>query len=326
VRVTPDCDSINSFIICSAEGIQVDPEVAFDGANYMAVWSDLRVAGNNTVYAARVTQAGVVLDPGGFPVGPADGTSQKQPSIEFIDDKYFVVWGHLAAPYGVTGRFVNLDGTLGDTVHLATANNVVHNTSVAYDGNKMFVVWSEYPGLLRGQLVSPAGALIGSPFTIADDILVVNSGNICFGGYEYFVVYTRWVGSYLELWGRKYDTSGNPMGAQFGITDPGQSNSDGSVVAGDEYYLCVWSKLLYPSDIYGSLDIAVGIEHDGSSMTVKETPCTTTIISGPLLLPADKEFIVFDITGRVVQPDKIQPGIYFIARDERIIQKVIKVR
>jgi hypothetical protein len=326
VRVTPDCDSIGSFIICSEEGIQTEPEIAFDGSNYMVVWLDLRVTGSNIVYASRVTQSGVVLDPGGIQVGPENGTNQKQPSIKFIGNKYFVVWGHLVAPFDVTGRFVNLDGTLGDTIHIATASDVVHNTAIAYDGDKMFVVWTEYPGLLRGQLVSTTGVLIGAPFTIADDILVVNSGNICFSGSEYFVIYTRWVGSYLELWGRKYDMSGNPLAPSFRITDPGQSNTEGSVVAGDEYYLCVWSKLLYPSDIYGNLDFEVGIESNGSNEIIQEIPFPTTIINGPLLLPDNKDCKVCDITGRSVVPDKIQPGIYFVIREERVVQKVIKVR
>jgi hypothetical protein len=35
---------------------------------------------------------------------------------------------------------------------------------------------------------------------------------------------------------------------------------------------------------------------------------------------------VFDITGRVVEPTKIQPGIYFIEVDGKITKKVIKVR
>jgi hypothetical protein len=326
VRVTPDCDSIGSLIICSAEGIQTEPEVAFDGNNYIVVWLDLRVSGSNVVYASRVTQTGVVLDSAGFQVGPANGTYQKQPSIKFVGDKYFVVWGHLAAPFSVTGRFVYPDGTLDDTIHIATASGVVHNTAIAYDGSQMFVVWTEYPGLLRGQLVSTTGVLIGSPITIADDILVVNSGRICFSGSEYFVIYTRWVGSYLELWGRKYDMSGNPLAPSFRITDPGQSNTEGSVVAGDEYYLCVWSKLLYPSDIYGSLDFEVGIESNGSNEVIQKTPFPTTIINGPLLLPGDRKYVVCDITGRVVAPDKIQPGIYFVVRDKCVVQKVVKVR
>jgi hypothetical protein len=326
VRVTPDCDSINSFNICSVAGVQVYPDVAFDGTNYMAVWSDLRIAANSTVYAARVTQASVVLDPAGIQVGPANGTMQKEPSIEFIGDKYFVVWGHLTPPFGVTGRFVNLDGTLGDTIHVANSSAEVHSTAIAYDGNKMFVVWNEYPGLLRGQLVSTTGALIGSPFTIADNDVVVGSGSICFSGSEYFVIYGRRPGSYMELWGRRYDTSANPILSPFMIAEPTHDCADGYVVDGDEHYLCVWSRLLYPADIYGNLDVEVGIEIGGSDVIVQEIPYTTTIINGPLLLPADKEYMVFDISGRVVTPDKIQPGIYFVVSDNRVIHKVIRVR
>jgi hypothetical protein len=52
----------------------------------------------------------------------------------------------------------------------------------------------------------------------------------------------------------------------------------------------------------------------------------TTIFRGPLQLPAGKKCKVFDITGRIVEPDKIQPGIYFIEVDGELVQKVVKVR
>jgi hypothetical protein len=221
---------------------------------------------------------------------------------------------------------VNTDGTLGDTVHIATPGDVVHSTDIAYDGSKMFVVWAEYPGLLRGQFVSTSGTLIGSPFTIADDVLVVNAGSICFSGSEYFVIYSRWEGSVLELWGRKYDVSGNPIGSAFRIANPAQSCSDGYVVAGDDYYLCVYSRLLYPSDIYGNLDTEVGIE-DSETRVIKERPeYTTTITSGSIVLPDDKEFKIFDIMGREVTPHNLRAGIYFVVIDSSVTHKVIKVR
>ena len=53
---------------------------------------------------------------------------------------------------------------------------------------------------------------------------------------------------------------------------------------------------------------------------------TPTIFSGPLILPEGPNCKVFDITGRVVMPNKIKPGIYFIEVDEKIIKKVVKVR
>jgi hypothetical protein len=326
VRVTPECDSINSLNICSADGIQTDPDVAFDGTNYMVVWSDMRVTSMKTVYSARVTQAGAVLDPGGVQIGPDNGTWQNQPSIVFIGDKYFAVWGHLMAPFGVTGSFINLDGTPGDTVRIATAAAEVHNTCVVYDGEKMLVVWSEYPGNLWGQFVSTGGSSIGSPFTIADDVLVTNSGRVCFSGSEYFIIYSRWVSSVIELWGRKYDASGSPLGSAFRIANPAQSSTDGYVIAGDEYYLCVWSKLLYPADIYGNLDIDVGIEDDDTRVMEQKARYTTTITSGPLPLPDGKEFKVFDISGREVAPHNLRAGIYFVEIEGDVVQKVIKVR
>lgn len=51
-----------------------------------------------------------------------------------------------------------------------------------------------------------------------------------------------------------------------------------------------------------------------------------TIITGPLVLPADEECKVFDITGREVKPHPLTPGIYFIEINSRITQKVIKIR
>ncbi len=59
---------------------------------------------------------------------------------------------------------------------------------------------------------------------------------------------------------------------------------------------------------------------------IKNIPYGTTIFSGPLQLPQDKAYRVFDITGRVVIPEQIKPGIYFIEVDGNLVQKIIKVR
>jgi len=52
----------------------------------------------------------------------------------------------------------------------------------------------------------------------------------------------------------------------------------------------------------------------------------STVFSGPLQLPEGVQYKVLDITGRVIAPGKIKPGIYFIEIDGHITQKVIKVR
>lgn len=51
-----------------------------------------------------------------------------------------------------------------------------------------------------------------------------------------------------------------------------------------------------------------------------------TIFCGPLQLPEGNKCKVYDITGRIVKPDRIQPGIYFIKVDGVVIRKVVKVK
>ena len=53
---------------------------------------------------------------------------------------------------------------------------------------------------------------------------------------------------------------------------------------------------------------------------------TATILSGPLSLPRGGKCRVYDINGRVVEPDQVSRGIYFIELDDKIVQKVVKIR
>ncbi|MGB3340862.1 MAG: T9SS type A sorting domain-containing protein [bacterium] len=53
---------------------------------------------------------------------------------------------------------------------------------------------------------------------------------------------------------------------------------------------------------------------------------SASIMNGPLLLPEGKDCRVFDITGRVVVPEKTKPGIYFIEINGKITRKVVKIR
>jgi len=65
---------------------------------------------------------------------------------------------------------------------------------------------------------------------------------------------------------------------------------------------------------------------EGISWSCETQNLCPTILRGPLQLPKNAGYKVFDITGRVIMPEMMKPGIYFIGIDDHIVQKVIKVR
>jgi hypothetical protein len=65
---------------------------------------------------------------------------------------------------------------------------------------------------------------------------------------------------------------------------------------------------------------------ESRNMRVQVSSIQTTIFSGPLQLPEGTKCRVFDIAGRLVEPYKMQPGIYFVEVDGVVTQKVVKVR
>jgi hypothetical protein len=70
---------------------QSQPAVAFDGTNYLVVWSDSGSAGACSIYGARVTPEGKVLDPVGFVVSPAT-LNPFRPAVAFDGTNFLVVW------------------------------------------------------------------------------------------------------------------------------------------------------------------------------------------------------------------------------------------
>ena len=119
------------------------------------------------------------------------------------------------------------------------------------------------------------------------------------------------------FWTTTYGGYSLDDGYEVGLTDDG-----GYIIAGVTYSFGtagsgdVWLLKTAPD---------IGIEEHRTPV-VSNTWTAATIIQGPLLLPEGKECRVFDIAGRIVTPDKVRPGIYFIEVEGTITQKVVKIK
>jgi hypothetical protein len=120
----------------------------------------------------------------------------------------------------------------------------------------------------------------------------------------------------VELWIARYN-------------GPGDDHDEAHAIATDDggnVYVTGYSYDAFTYMDYATIKYApTGVE-ELLITEVKPSSLRATVYSGPLQLPENKKCRVFDITGRLVEPNKIQPGIYFIEVDGVVIQKVVKVR
>ncbi len=162
----------------------------------------------------------------------------------------------------------------------------------------------------------------GNGFDAANAIVLDNSGNVYVTGrsvgsgtdYDYATV--KYDSSGVEQWVERYNGTGNDFDEANAIVldNVGYVYVTGASMGAGTGSDCATIK-------YTSLNIA-----EERTTSVENSYLGATIFSGTLFLPNDKNCKVFDITGRVVMPDKIRPGVYFLEIDNKIVQKVVKVR
>ena len=134
-----------------ASGYQFDPAIAFDGENYLLVWTDSRSAEDEAdIYGARISREGVLLDPYGFVISQVAGL-QTMPAVVFGGGNYLVAWsdGRRDTELGTAttdiyatrvtkaGKVLEPTGTL-----LSSTATVASSPSLAFDGTQFFVAWS----------------------------------------------------------------------------------------------------------------------------------------------------------------------------------------
>lgn len=247
----------SGIIISAAPGDQALPEVAFDGTNFMVIWEDFRNGTDWDIYGARVSPAGIVLDPSGIPISTAT-SHQWSPSLGFDGTNFLVAWGDARstgeeAYADIYGARVSKTGIVLDPSGFAIslASGMQQRTAIAFDGTNFMLVWQDTRSGVASQIY---GARVTPSATVLDpDGIQVSAAapeeylpDIGFDGTNYFAVWEEnRNGTYnFDIYGARLSTSGvvlDPNGIAISTAPYHQLYP--SLVFDGTLYLVAWQDL-----------------------------------------------------------------------------------
>jgi large repetitive protein len=195
--------------ISTAPRDQRQPAVAADSTDYLVTWNDGR-SGLDDIYGARVSAAGVVLDPSGIAISTAPN-EQLKPAVAFDGANYLVAWGDArSGEYRVFAARVSRAGSVLDPSGITISGSGGANPAIAFDGTNYLVAWQSGANDIYGARVSPAGIVLDS-----QGIAISTGPNyqlipvIAFGGGNYLVAWTDYrAGATDDIYGARVSTAG----------------------------------------------------------------------------------------------------------------------
>lgn len=212
-----------------------------------------------------------------------------------IDEAYSLVYGaddNIYAAGISVGSGVSMDGIV---VSLTTAGET--NWIYRYNGPN-----------------SGHDALLSLVYGTDDNIYIAGNSAGIYTSNDFTVISMTTAGD--TNWTYTYDGPGSGWDQANSIT----YGADGNIYAAGYSY----GVGTYDDFTVISLPSDLGVKE--KSTIARKCSFETTVFKGPLILPKGKNCRVFDITGRVVAPEKIKAGIYFIEVEGKITQKIIKIK
>jgi hypothetical protein len=167
-RVSTDGAVIDSVAIpiCTDPAHQSVPRVASDGTNFIVVWSDERGGSSSKdIFGARVSAAGVVLDPNGILICPSAGWLSHA-CVAFDGGNYVVAWPDDRNGYDdIYAARVAPDGAVLDSTGIAvcTAPRDQGSPAAACCGSNLLIAWQDRrtgDNNIYGARVTPDGTVL----------------------------------------------------------------------------------------------------------------------------------------------------------------------
>ncbi|KPJ58903.1 MAG: hypothetical protein AMJ46_13320 [Latescibacteria bacterium DG_63] len=271
--------------------------IAYDGANYVVVWHDRRIATDCNITGARVTPGAVVLDPEGIDISLVE-RHETSPSVAVGADGLLVVWEmkcyysqYDLYQYDVYAGRMTLSGEVLDPqgILVTMSANEQSHAAAAFDGTNYLAVWhDDRNGTdldVCGTRVSVDGVVLDPAGIVISDALGDQGyAAVAFGGDSYLVVWEDYRGGLSNIYGSRVSLDGTVLdsaGIEISVGD--SQKYDPAVAFDGTNYLVVWSDNASGSyDICGTRVDADGIVLDSNVIcisTAREGQCRPAVVS-----------------------------------------------
>ncbi|MFE8604299.1 hypothetical protein [Archangium violaceum] len=259
-----------------ADNAQEAPAVAHDGTNYLVVWQDARHGGRTDIYGARVSGAGVVLDPTGLPISKT-GDQKYEPAVAHDGTNFLVVWASFGPhPGDIRGTRVSGAGVVLDPggIPISTAVNAQRKPAVAHDGTNFLVVWQD----LRNGVHDVYGARVDGAGTVLDTsgIPLSTAANeqlepaVAHNGTNFLVVWQDSRSGVFDIYGTRVSGAGtvlNTNGILISVAVNAQERPEVAYNGSD--FVVVWEDSRNGNaDIYGARVSASGVVRNPSGIPI----------------------------------------------------------
>lgn len=240
--------------LSNAADDQERPRAAFGAGVFFVVWQDLRNGRDYDLYGARVSTAGVVLDPQGIAIAAGE-KNQANPAVAFDGTHFVVVYeDRQSGRYEVHSKRVSSDGQLVDSAPLVVArHDSRHRFEPAIacraDGHCL-VIWCGNIPMSSGNDVRSGGSLITAGALVSEYTLD-GDDNTTWGNRHNPLDLAGDGAGWLAVW-----QTFHPVGRSGTQNTPSRISIDAAGALGS------------PATITNSAVIAPAVVHDGDSFVV----------------------------------------------------------
>ena len=261
---------------------QLAPAVAWNGTNFLVVWTEDGGTRRSNIYGARVDASGTVLDPAGIRISTA-ANDQTLPQVASDGTDFIVVWQDRrnspnANVWGTRVSSVGAANTSGFPISSEDRDQAA--PAVAWNGSSYLVVWEDARNGGKDIFGSRFGAS-GDPFgngvaisTAAGDQL---APTVATHGSDFVVAWQDTRNGGNDIYGNRVPGAGGIVDAP-GVpisTEPGDQLSP-TVASNGTTALIAWQDLRNgEDDIYGARATTPGGTLDvegGSEIAISTAP------------------------------------------------------